>query len=443
MPKKHLTDKFIRNETGPGKRTDYYDQHKLKNGEIEKLGVKGLFIRITKAGNKYFYYRYWLHGKAHNYKVGDYGNISLTDARNKARELSQQVSNGIDPAAKRRREKHKPEKMLFRELADIFIKEHVSQKKPRTAKEYTRHIKTEMLDNFKWGDIPVSEFTSQHVRKVLRDKAVNQGCYTMANRLRSTISKLFDYGLKNVGIDLNSNPVDKTPVYEQGENTRDRVYNEHEIKQLWEHWDSLPEPIRSYYKIVLITGQRKTETMCMKWDDIELNKPCSRIKINANGRAVKETFQANIWNIAEYKTDSEREIAKVHEIPLPAMAIHIIRELKPLTGDSQWVFESPTVPGQRLKSVKTRSEEIQNSFLPGFRLHDLRRTVETRLAEMGVEEIVGEKILNHAAKGVTQKHYNWYQYTDQKQKALQLWANRLDTIINGGGQQAKISKMIS
>ncbi|HBQ58466.1 MAG TPA: hypothetical protein DD671_02275, partial [Balneolaceae bacterium] len=119
----------------------------------------------------------------------------------------------------------------------------------------------------------------QHVREVLNYKAYEEDAFTSANRIRSTISKIFAFGLKNVGIKLKTNPVENTPVFEQGENVRDRYYTEDEIKELWEFWETKPEPIQSYYKMLLLTGQRKMETMQMEWAEINWDKACKRIKI--------------------------------------------------------------------------------------------------------------------------------------------------------------------
>jgi len=276
--------------------------------------------------------------------------------------------------------------------------------------------------------------TDQHVREVLNHKAFKEDAFTMANRIRSTISKIFEFGLKNVGIKLQSNPVANTPIFEQGENVRDRIYNEDEIKELWEYWDTTPEPIRTYYKVLLLTGQRRTETMTMKWAHIERNMACKRIEISEDGRPVLKAFLADIWTIPKENTKSHR----THEIPLSAMVMDLLDKLKTVTGESEYVFQSPRIERQPLNSVKSTTEKIQeDTSISDFRLHDLRRTVATKLEESLVDQIVIEKILNHQAEGVTGKHYQWYNYTDKKKEALNRWSLRVKSIITSKSHTPK------
>ncbi|MDR8394078.1 integrase arm-type DNA-binding domain-containing protein [Aliifodinibius sp. S!AR15-10] len=415
MPKKKLSHRLVKGLDPPEKQIEYYDERET-----------GLILRLSKAGTKTFAYRYRFKGKNRRFTIGKFPAISLSDARAKVRELKVEINNGIDPQAQKKKRKYKPKELTFKELADIFSKQHLPTLAESTQKEYQRIIKAELLDKHNWGNIAVSEFTDQHVRKVLNQKGYEEGKFTMANRIRSTISKIFEFGLKKVGIKLNVNPVANTSLFEQGENVRDRVYNENEIKELWEFWETKPEPIQSYYKMLLLSGQRKTETMRMKWSDIEREKPCKRIEIKEDGRPQPKAFLADIWTIRYNKSD------RIHEVPLSEMALELLDKLKPITGESEYIFESPINDGQPLTSVKKTTEKIQDlTSVSDFRLHDLRRTVATKLEESLVEQIVIEKILNHKAEGVTGKHYQWYNYTDKKLKALNRWSWRVKSIISG------------
>lgn len=427
MPGKKLTHRFVKGLQPPEKPVEYYDENE-----------SGLILRLSKAGTKTFAYRYRFAGKNRRFTIGKFPEISLSDARARVRELKVQVNNGVDPQAEKKKRRYKPKELTFKELADIFSKQHLPTLAKSTRDEYQRHIDVELLKKHNWGDISVSEFTSQHVREVLNQKGFEEGAFTSANRIRSTISKIFEFGLRNVGVKLDTNPVANTPVFDQGENVRDRFYNEDEIKELWEFWETKPEPVQSYYKILLLTGQRRTETMQMKWSDIHWDKACKRIEIGKDGRPKKKAFLADIWTIPEENTKSYRQ----HEVPLSEMVKNILKNLKPITGKSDYVFESPVIEGQPLNSVKSTTEKIQaETSIKDFRLHDLRRTVATKLEESLVDEIVIKKILNHKVDGVTGKHYQWYNYTDKKLQALNRWGWRVDSIISGETTETKIHKL--
>ncbi|MFH5833866.1 tyrosine-type recombinase/integrase [Halalkalibaculum sp. DA384] len=424
MPEKKLTHRFVKGLQASKMPIEYYDENE-----------SGLILRLSKTGTKTFAYRYRFAGKNRRFTIGQFPEVSLSDARARVRELKVEVNNGIDPQEEKKKRKYKPKELTFKELSAIFSKQHLPKLAERTRDEYQRIIDVELLEKHNWGDLYVSEMTDHHVREVLNHKAFEEDAFTMANRIRSTISKIFEFGLKNVGIKLQANPVVNTPVFDQGENVRNRVYNEDEIKELWEYWETTPEPIQTYYKILLLTGQRRTETMQMKWSDIEQDKPCKRIEIGEDGRPKPKAFLADIWTIPEENTKSNRQ----HEVPLPEMVMKLIEKLKPMTGKSDYVFESPRIDGQPLNSVKSTTEKIQDeTSVKDFRLHDLRRTVATKLEESLVDQIVIQKILNHQVEGVTGRHYQWYNYTDKKLEALNRWSWRVKSIISGEKSEAKI-----
>jgi integrase len=427
MPGKELSHRFVKGLQPHEKPIEFYD-------EIET----GLILRLSKAGSKTFAYRYRFDGENKRFTIGKFPSVSLADARAEVRKLKVQINDGIDPQAEKDKRKYKPKELTFKELADIFSKQHLPKLAESTRDEYQRHIDNELLGKHKWGNLRVSEFTSQHVREVLNYKAFEDGAFTSANRIRSTISKIFEFGLRNVGIKLNANPVENTPVFEQGENVRDRVYSEDEIKELWEYWETLSEPLQSYYKILLLTGQRKTETMLMEWSEINWNKACKRIEIGKDGRPKQEAFLADIWTIPEDKAKNNQET----DVPLSDMAKDILEKLKPITGKSKWVFESPRIEGQPLSSARTATQKVQReTSVSDFRLHDLRRTLATKLEESLVDQIVIQKLLNHQVEGVTGKHYQWYNYNDKKLEALNRWSWRVKSIISGESSETKIHKL--
>ena len=424
MPKKYLTHQFIKGIGEPEKPIEYYD-----TGD----GETGLILRVSKAGTKTFAYRYRVKDENTNkdtrrFTIGRFPDVSLKDARLKVKELKVAINNGIDPQQEKKNRRYKPNELTFKELTQKFSEQFLARKAKSTREEYQRQIDNEFLGTYNLGDIPISEFTSQHIREVLYHKGREEESYTMANRMRATLSRIFEFGLKNVGIKLAANPVDNTPLFEQGENVRSRVYNDEEIKELWKFWETFNEPVQSYYKILLLTGQRKTETMLMEWSHIIYDKDCYGIKIEDDGKPNPEPFLADIW----YKPEENTKKFRAHEIPLPKMVLDILKKLEPITGDSKFVFESPKKPGNPLSSVSNTTRDIKEfTSVSDFQLHDLRRTCNTRLQALLVEKSVRNQILNHKEQGTSALHYEWYRYTDKMLEALNRWSWRVESIISG------------
>ncbi len=228
----------------------------------------------------------------------------------------------------------------------------------------------------------------------------------MANRIRARLSKIYNFGIGRGWVE--SNPVQGIPTYKNGNTKRDRFYSKKEIKELWKFFEMQKEPTQSVLKMLLITGQRKTETMQMKWSDLN------------NG----------IWTIpAELAKNKEP-----HEVPLSKMALGIIEEMRKINGDSDYVFKSPQKKNEPISWLTRARVFIQeNSKVPDFRPHDLRRTVATYMAKLKVSRTVLGKILNHKGlAGDTQVTaiYDRHSYTDEKREALSQWSNYLRNIIH-------------
>jgi integrase len=71
--------------------------------------------------------------------------------------------------------------------------------------------------------------------------------------------------------------------------------------------------------------------------------------------------------------------------------------------------------------------------LEDSRIHDLRRTAATRMAELGMSPHTISLILNHASarKGsVTSKVYVQYSYDKEKREALAAWGRLLERLVD-------------
>jgi integrase len=78
------------------------------------------------------------------------------------------------------------------------------------------------------------------------------------------------------------------------------------------------------------------------------------------------------------------------------------------------------------KAIRRHWAEI--GFKENFTPHDLRRSCRTRLAEIGVSDVVAERVLGHKLQGVL-GIYNRHPYDAEKREALELWERRLREIL--------------
>ncbi|MFN1834798.1 tyrosine-type recombinase/integrase [Balneola sp. MJW-20] len=394
MAKKRLNDTYIKNFKNPEKRVEVYDEL-----------VPGLALRVTPTGHKSFVYRYRYNNKVKRYTIGSYDKISLAKARDEAKEIAFKVSKGKDPLRERQVERHTPKKELtFRELAQKFSKRHLPTLRKKTADEYQRHIDVEL--NPKLGDYFVKEITRKQLIDLLDAIAIDRNASTLSNRVRSTLSSIYSFGIDKAIVEVN-------PVFnikrKKKSAPRDRVYSEEEIRKLWAAFENQDEPIQSIFKVLLLLGQRSGETKHMMWKDID--------------------FKKQIWTIPKEQTKAKR----THLVPLSDWVLDILENLNELFPDSEYVFPSPKVKGQSVEWIQKAKVRIRKeSGVKDFRPHDLRRTMASNLASMETDRTVLGKLLNHkglAGDDQVTAIYDRYDYMKSRRIVINKWSIILKQIL--------------
>jgi len=389
MARLKLTDPFIRNHPEPEKRLEIYDKH-----------TSGLAVRITKNGSKSFVYRYRFNDKVKRFTIGRFPKTSLADAREEVKELEYKVNHGTDPLEEKKAKKSRPEPKKFEYLANQFKKKHIPTLKESTQQSYTERIENQMIPAFK--GMAIKDMTRSIIIELLEEIAIERESPYQSNRIRAILSSMFSFGVQREIAEYN--PV-KTIQPLGKEEKRDRVLTEDEIKKLWNGFSTIKQPTGSLFQMLLLMGQRLGETRRMKW----------------------EYLDNDIWTIPKELTKAKRE----HVLPLPPLAMQIIEGLK---NDSDYVFESYRKPGHAIKSVHTSFNQLQKDLaIDDIRIHDLRRTAATYMAELGTDRTILGKVLNHKGlAGDTQvtARYDRFGYLEKKEIALNKWAIGLHGIIN-------------
>ena len=129
-------------------------------------------------------------------------------------------------------------------------------------------------------------------------------------------------------------------------------------------------------------------------------------------------------------TADKTKSSRAHKVPLSPWAVRIL-ESCPRFPSSDYVFVGREATGNHISGFSRAGERARGAAgIENWRPHDLRRTVRTRLAELGTPPHVGELVLNHAVKGL-QAVYDRYEYVREKSEALDNWAEHLEAIVEG------------
>jgi integrase len=138
-----------------------------------------------------------------------------------------------------------------------------------------------------------------------------------------------------------------------------------------------------------------------------------------------DEIEGDIWTIQGARTKNKR----THVVPLNDLTKSIVEIQRGV--DQAFVFPSPRCDASAVTNFGKAVLFIrEKSGVHDFRAHDLRRTVATELARLGASQSLIGRILNHVPEGVTARHYDRYEYLDEKRAILQRWAKCLSEIVS-------------
>jgi len=392
MPRRTLTDPYIRGLEAPDKRIEIYDQN--KNGQ-----PTGLVLRLSTAGGKSFVYRYRYGKDVKRITIGRYPKMKLAAARKKVGEIENMLSNGLDPLVEKKRNKEAPKPTTIQQLSELFIEKHLPTLKQSTQDDYKRRIQNVIQPEV--GGLYLEEINRADIVSFLEDIDAP----IQSNRVRAILSSMLSFAVQRGMIEYN--PVQGIKPLGK-ETQRDRVYNNQEIKTLWGKFEEEAEPFRSVLKMLLICGQRAGETRMAKWEHIKKDE---------------------VWHIPAGNTKANRE----QNLPLPQLALDVLNDIKSETGHTDFIFASPREKNEPIAWLQNAAKRVRdNCAVKDFRLHDLRRTVASNLARLGFDRTVIGKTLNHkglARDSMVTAVYDRYDYLDEKKAALEAWSKELQSIL--------------
>ena len=422
MPTQKLTDKTIKNAKALGSgRAMLWDS--VVANETSLPGSFGL--RVTANGVKSWIIMYRIEDskrpgkvKQQYRKVGSYPSLSLAQAREVARGALKMAGQGIDPIKAKESEKRKVASIkTVREAVKTFIKRHAKQKN-RSWREVERVFDVYVIP--KMGDKPLPVITPGDIHDLL-DPLMDAGHPYMANRLFAHTRKFFNWCAERHWISETPMKNISRPADEEA---RDRILENDEIKSIWISCDTLGWPFGPYFKLLMLTGQRRNEVASMKWENLN--------------------FKDKLWTLPKEATKAKRQ----HEVPLSPMAIEI---LEAAPRDGKYVFSTTgktpisgfsrakkrcdkKIATNQLKAAgkkKWTDKELKQNLILAWRIHDLRRTVASGMAEISIAPHVIEKVLNHSTGQISgvAAVYNRHTYLREKTDALNAWARALDAIV--------------
>jgi integrase len=371
------------------------------SGKADKIyfdtDLRGFGLRLRAGSDrKVWVCRYEYGGVQRKLTFGDTTVVAPDEAREKAKREMAKVVLGDDPQAKKAEDKAKA-RITLRYVANQYLQSKQGQLSPKSLKEAERYL----LKSFrKLHALPVHKITRRDVAVVLSELAIKAPI--AAGRGRAHLSALFTWAAGEGLLD-GDNPVAGTnnpsPVV-----ARDRVLSDSELAAVWNACSD--NEGGRIVKLLILTGARRDEVGGMLWAELDRD----------NGT----------WTIQASRTKNRRE----HTLTLPGRAWSIIEAT------------SRRQPNDRLFGVgargfnnfhKTKAILDNQCQIAPWRFHDLRRTVATRMADIGIQPHIIEQVLNHQSghKAGVAGVYNRSAYTREVKNALAIWADHVASVTSG------------
>jgi integrase len=157
------------------------------------------------------------------------------------------------------------------------------------------------------------------------------------------------------------------------EASRDRMLDDSEVVRFWTATAKRPAIFRDIARLAMLTGQRENEVAKMEWSELNLG--------------------AATWDIAGERTKNKSK----HHVPLSAPAVAILRpyaaaRIADQDGPARLVFSNqPGIAISHMTFHTNMKHLRRDAKLDNFRFHDIRHTVSTKLAELGVEQNINSR----------------------------------------------------
>ena len=407
---KELNDRLLRSLKTP-------DTGRL---EISDTKRKGLRVRLSNTGSAVFMYEKRIKGgPKRKHTLGNWPSYTLSQARADALILEVEAAQGIDRIKNSEEKKISDQNkqkseasaaanlLSVQAVIDIYDKLHLSSL--RTGRERRRQLEQSLVAHLQ---SPIQDLTRQQIQTAI-DKKAHEGKRVSANRIRAALLAFTNWAY---GRSYLTESIGLGVPKAIKETARDRVLSLEEIHSIWRASFTMGNLWGPILRLLVLTGQRRSEIVKLKWDEINLNK------------------------MQIIKVGSKTKNKKAHTTHLSAPALQTLLSIKKTENDLVFTTTG-TTPVSGISKMKKQLDVILGDEFKPWRLSDFRTAMATALAENGEAETIVDRILNHSASGsapsAVARVYNQAENLTQRAAALETWGQMVTAECPGLNERGK------
>jgi integrase len=383
---KRFLRELEKNPPPAGKRVEYTDFG----------GAKGFGLRINDKGRITWILIARLPGNKDPSRLtlGHHPEMDLDEARETAIAWRKLIKAGKDPREVKNVEEQKTVAAVAAELIT-----HLRSFRLRTVDTIERTINRVLLPA--WGPRPISDITWPDVKAIV-DATKARGKLSQARHIFAYCRLLFNFAREQGYI--TTSPCDRMrpSKFIAPQQPRQHTLNNDELRVVYKAAERTPYPWGPIVRMLVLTGQRRSEVIEAVWSEFDM--------------------PGRLWTIPADRMKNKAP----HTVPLVDDVMAILATLPRFAGPH--LFSTGAAPPTNSTIMKWKREFDKALGVGPYRLHDLRRTMRTRLSALPIEDIVRELVISHTRPGL-HKIYDLHEYDDEKREALELWAQRLSQIV--------------
>jgi len=395
MPTDKLTDSKVR-------------QAKLADKPYKLFDGGGLFLLVQPGGSKLWRLKYRFGGKEKLLSIGSYDKgVSLKKAREARDKARDQLIEGIDPGALKKKEKHAEQDQAENTFQAIALNWAETYGARWTESHRARVVASLEADVFSaLGNLPIKEITPPMVLSVIR-AVESRGALDVASRILQRTSAIFRYAIQT-GQAIYNPASDMKGVLKTRKIEHRATISRDELPELFKKLDSYSGDriTKLALRLIILTFVRTGELRGACWEEFDVDQ--------------------REWRIPAVRM----KMKSPHIVPLSPQALAVLEELRPLTGHLDLLFPSQRDHGKPISENTILYALYRLGYHKRATVHGFRALASTILNESGFRPDVIERQLAHAERNKIRAAYHRSEYLEERRKMMDWWGACIESMAN-------------